>query len=61
MSNFDDVKDFMEIYGQEVKTKSSFPNKKIIQLRYDLIKEELDELRQAIKEKDIIEVADATV
>ncbi len=59
MSNFDDVKDFMEIYGQEVKTKSSFPNKKIIQLRYDLIKEELDELRQAIKEKDIIEVADA--
>ena len=39
MSNFDDVKDFMEIYGQEVKTKSSFPNEKIIQLRYDLIKE----------------------
>ena len=49
----------MIIYGQEVKTKSSFPNEKIIQLRYDLIKEELDELRQAIKEKDIIEVADA--
>ena len=59
MSNFDDVKDFMEIYGQEVKTKSSFPNEKIIQLRYDLIKEELDELSLAIKEKDIIEVADA--
>ncbi len=59
MSNFDDVKNFMEIYGQEVKTKSSFPNKKIVQLRYDLIKEELDELSLAIKEKDIIEVADA--
>ena len=59
MSNFDDVKDFMEIYGQEVKTKSSFPNEKIIQLRYDLIKEELDELSLAIKEKDIVEVADA--
>ncbi len=59
MSNFDDVKNFMEIYGQEVKTKSSFPNEKIIQLRYDLIKEELDELSLAIKEKDIIEVADA--
>ena len=59
MSNFDDVKDFMEIYGQEVKTKSSFPNEKIIQLRYDLIKEELDELSLAIKENDIIEVADA--
>ena len=59
MSNFDDVKYFMEIYGQEVKTKSSFPNEKIIQLRYNLIKEELDELSLAIKEKDIIEVADA--
>ena len=59
MSNFDDVKNFMKIYGQEVKTKSSFPSEKIIQLRYDLIKEELDELSVAIKDKDIIEVADA--
>ena len=59
MSNFDDVKNFMDIYGQEVKTKPSFPNEKIVQLRYDLIKEELDELSLAIKEKDIIEVADA--
>ena len=59
MSNFDDVKNFMKIYGQEIKTKSSFPSEKIIQLRYDLIKEELDELSLAIKEKDIIEVADA--
>jgi len=59
MSNFDDVKHFMEVYGQEVKTKSSFPSKKIIKLRYDLIKEELDELNLAIKEKNLIEVADA--
>ena len=59
MSNFDDVKYFMEIYGQEVKTKPSFPSEKIIQLRYDLIKEELDELSVAIKDKDIVEVADA--
>ena len=59
MSNFDDVKHFMEVYDQEVKTKSSFPSDKIIQLRYDLIKEELDELSLALKEKDIIEVADA--
>ena len=59
MSNFDDVKNFMEIYGQEIKTKSSFPNEKIVQLRYDLIKEELDELAVAIKDKDIVEVADA--
>ena len=59
MSNFDDVKNFMEIYGQEVKTKSSFPNDKIVQLRYDLIKEELDELSVAIRNNDIVEVADA--
>ena len=59
MSNFDDVKNFMEIYRQEVKTKPSFPSKKIVQLRYDLIKEELDELSVAIKDKDIVEVADA--
>ena len=59
MSNFDDVKNFMQIYGQEIKTKSSFPINKIIQLRYDLIKEELDELSVAINNKDIVEVADA--
>ena len=59
MSNFDDVKIFMETYGQEVNIKPSFPNKKIVQLRYNLIKEELDELYSAIKDKDIIEVADA--
>ncbi len=57
MSNFDDVKNFMNIYEQEVKTKPSFPNEKIVQLRYDLIKEELDELSVAIKDEDIVEVA----
>ena len=59
MSNFDDVKNFMNIYEQEVKTKPSFPSEKIVQLRYDLIKEELDELTVAIRNKDIVEVADA--
>ena len=59
MSNFNDVKNFMETYGQEVKTKPSFPNEQIVQLRYDLINEELNELSVAIKDKDIIEVADA--
>jgi predicted HAD superfamily Cof-like phosphohydrolase len=49
----------MQTFGQEVKIKAEFPNKKIIQLRYELIKEELEELNQAIKNKDIIEVADA--
>ena len=49
----------MQTFGQEIKYKAEFPNEKIVQLRSDLIKEELDELNQAIKDKDIKEVADA--
>ena len=59
MTNFNDVKKFMETFGQEVKQKAEFPNDKITTLRYDLIKEELEELRIAIERKDIKEVADA--
>ena len=59
MSNFYEVKKFMITYGQEVKTKPSFPEDKIVQLRYNLIKEELEELKVAIKDRNIIEVADA--
>jgi len=49
----------MQTFGQEVKDKTEFPKEKIVELRYDLIKEELDELNQAIKDKDMKEVADA--
>ena len=59
MSNFESVRKFMETFGQEIKEKASFPNDKITSLRYDLIKEELDELKEAIDKKDIKEVADA--
>ena len=59
MSNFESVKKFMETFGQEIKEKASFPNDKITSLRYDLIKEELDEFREAIDKKDLKEVADA--
>ena len=59
MSNFQSVKKFMVTFGQEVKNKAEFPNEMITKLRYDLIKEELEELGQAIKDKDIKEVADA--
>ena len=59
MSNFNKVKTFMETFGQEVKTKPSFSTDKINSLRYDLIKEELDELRVALENKDLLEVADA--
>tara|TARA_Y100000816_G_C25955015_1_gene498330 strand:- start:447 stop:818 length:372 start_codon:yes stop_codon:yes gene_type:complete len=59
MSNFESVKKFMETFGQEVKEKAEFPNNKITKLRYDLIKEELEELKEAMDNKDIKEVADA--
>ena len=59
MSNFQSVKKFMQTFGQEVKDKTEFPEKKIVQLRYDLIKEELEELNVAIKDKDMKEIADA--
>ena len=59
MSNFNDVKNFMKTYGQEIKNKSEFPDEKITKLRIDLIQEELDELKEAIKNRNIIEVADA--
>ena len=59
MSNFDDVRTFMQTFGQEVKIKAKFPKKKIVKLRYDLIKEELNELQNAIKTKNLKEIADA--
>ena len=59
MTNFNSVKKFMEIFGQEVKTKAEFPSEKIIKLRYNLIKEELDEFEEALKDKNLKEVADA--
>ena len=59
MSNFNKVKNFMETFGQEVKKKPSFSTYKINKLRYDLIKEELDELKEAMDNNDLLEVADA--
>jgi len=59
MTNFQKVKTFMETFGQEVKSKPSFSSEKINNLRYNLIKEELEELKQAIDNKDLLEVADA--
>jgi predicted HAD superfamily Cof-like phosphohydrolase len=59
MSNFNKVKTFMETFGQEVKTKPSFSTDKINSLRYALIKEELQELKEAMENKDLLEVADA--
>jgi len=59
MSNFNKVGTFMKTFGQEVKTKPSFSSDKINKLRVDLIKEELDELQEAMKNNDLLEVADA--
>jgi predicted HAD superfamily Cof-like phosphohydrolase len=59
MSNFKDVKIFMEKFGQMVRTKPQFPDDKTMLLRLDLIKEELSELEVAMKTKNLKEVADA--
>ena len=59
MSNFNKVGIFMKTFGQEVKNKPSFSTDKINKLRIDLIKEEIDELSDAMKNKDLLEVADA--
>ena len=59
MSNFEDVKIFMKTFGQMIRTKPKFPNEETIRLRYDLIKEELNELEQAMKTKNLKEIADA--
>ena len=59
MTNFQKVKTFMQTFGPEVKSKPSFSTEKINDLRYNLIKEELDELKQAMEDKDLLEVADA--
>ena len=59
MTNFQKVKYFMETFGQEIKTRPSFSSDKINMLRYNLIKEELDEFKQALDKNDLLEVADA--
>ena len=59
MSNFSKVGIFMKTFGQEVKDNPSFSTDKINNLRIDLIKEELEELTEAMKNKDLLEVADA--
>jgi predicted HAD superfamily Cof-like phosphohydrolase len=59
MTNFEKVREFMKTFGQEIKEKAGFPNEKTTSLRYELIKEELEELKEAINNKDIKEVADA--
>ena len=59
MSNFQSVKLFMETFGQEVKSRSEFPSERITKLRHNLIKEELDEFEEAVKNKDLKEVADS--
>ena len=59
MSNFNKVGLFMKTFGQEVKNKPSLSSDKINKLRIDLIKEELDELKEAMDNKDLLEVADA--
>ena len=59
MTNFEKVGQFMKTFGQEIKSKSSLSSEKINNLRIALIQEELEELKQAINQKNLLEVADA--
>lgn len=59
MSNFTDVKNFMETFGQEVKMKPEWPDIETQKLRVELIVEELSELEDANEEQDLVAVADA--
>jgi len=59
MTNFEKVGLFMKTFGQEVKIKAELSNNKINELRISLINEELEELKKAMKDNDILEVADA--
>ena len=58
-SNFDRVVTFMKTFGQEVKSSPEFPSEDVQKLRLDLIEEEFDELKGAIEERNVVEVADA--
>ena len=59
MTNFESVGKFMETFGQEVKTKPEIPDAETVELRIELISEELEELWDACKDKDIVSIADA--
>ena len=59
MTNFEKVRLFMKTYGQEVKDKAGFSDAKTNKLRIDLIKEELEELTEAMQDENLLEVADA--
>ena len=59
MTNFEKVRLFMKTYGQEVKDKAGFSDAKTNKLRINLIKEELEELTEAMKDENLLEVADA--
>ena len=59
MTNFEKVRLFMKTYGQEVKDKAGFSDAKTNKLRIELIKEELEELTEAMQDENLLEVADA--
>ena len=58
-TNFELVGDFMQAFGQQVETQPTWPDFSTRELRIDLIEEELDELKVAIENRDMVEIADA--
>ena len=58
-TNFELVANFMKAFGQEVKKEPTLSDIPTRRLRIELIREELEELSEAVREEDIIETADA--
>ena len=58
-TNFEKARDFMRAFGQNVQSRASLQDKKTAELRYELIREELEELREAIDKENLLEIADA--
>ena len=59
ISNFEKVGDFMEAFGQDVLYEPTIPGFNLSALRLDLITEEVQELQDALANKNMLEIADA--
>ena len=59
ITNFEKVGDFMEAFGQEVLYIPTMPDFNLSALRLDLIEEEVQELRDGLGKKSMLEIADA--
>ena len=58
-TSFELVGDFMEAFGQDVNIEPTWPDFSTRELRLELIQEEVDELGEAMEQRDMVGIADA--